>query len=172
MSIPTPPPTFGPIEVPGRYLKAIVAIVTAVLTVFAAATTDGVVSSLEIANVGIAFLTAFGVYAIPNIKDQTVGAWAKAIVAVVGTGLQALVPFLVTGDLTTSQWLLVLLAALGALTVGIVPNADPEKVAIQQAVATSNVPTTVVLEPSRLDLASGGFGATSPPSDTSDHDHL
>lgn len=145
MSIPTPPVKFDPIELPSRYAKSIVAILTAVITVIVAALGDGVVSTAELAQIGIAFLTAFGVYAVPNIQDQTVGAWAKALVAVLGTALQALIPFLLNGEVTNAQWLMVFLAALGALAVGIVPNVDPAKVAAQQAVVQAPIPTTVVV---------------------------
>jgi len=120
----TPTPGFEPVELPSKYAKAIVAIVTAVLTVFATALIDGNVDTLELANIGVAFLTAFGVYAVPNFQ-QHVGAWLKLVVAFAGTALQALIPFLVEGTVTPAQWLLVAIAALGALGVGIVPNVTP-----------------------------------------------
>lgn len=133
MTTPTPTPVvFPPVELPSKYAKAIVAILTSVLTVFAAAMTDGKVTTLELANIAIAFLTAFLVYAVPNFQ-QNVGAWAKALVAVLGAALQALVPFLVNGTVTPAQWLLVLLAGIGALGVGIVPNVNPAALAEQRA---------------------------------------
>lgn len=116
-----PGPSFEPVEVPSRYVKAFVAIATAVLAVLVTALTDNVVTVSEVLGISVAFLTAVGVYLIPNL-EAGVGRWAKAIVAVVGTAVQAAVP-LVDGGWTTSSWLLVALAALGALTVGIAPNA-------------------------------------------------
>lgn len=115
---------FEPVELPSRYAKAIVATLTAVLAVIAAALTDDVVTSPELANVGLAILTAIGVYWVPNAPAGA-ARYLKAIVAVLGTALQALIPYLVEGTITTSGWLMVLLAGLGALAVGIVPNTDP-----------------------------------------------
>ena len=136
---PTAPvtPTFDPVEIPAKYAKAIVAILTAVVTVLVTALADNDLDDADLVNVGIAFLTAFAVYAVPNIHDQTIGAWAKLIVAFIGTALQALLPFLINGDVTTQQWLLVMLSAIGALGVGIVPNVNPEKVTAQQAVVNT-----------------------------------
>lgn len=113
---------FAPVELPSKYAKAIVATLTAVGTILAAALSDGTVDTVEVANVGIALLTAVGVYWVPNL-DGGIRRYAKAAVAVAGTALQALVPFLAEGTVTPAQWLLVLLAGLGAVAVGIVPNA-------------------------------------------------
>lgn len=121
---PTPQHTFEPVELPSAYAKAVVAILAAVAGVLAAALTDDVVTQLELANIGVALLTAVGVYLVPNL-DKSVGHWLKAIVAVLGTALQALVPFLAEGRITTSGWILVFVAALGAVGVGIVPNTRP-----------------------------------------------
>lgn len=115
--------TFEPVELPSKYAKTIVAIAVAVLTAVAAAMSDGVVSSVELAHIGLALVTAIGVYGVPNAPDGA-AAYAKAFVAVVGTGLQVLIPFLIDGALTPSQWLLVLVAAIGALGVGVVPNVE------------------------------------------------
>jgi hypothetical protein len=133
------PATFDPVEIPSKYAKAIVAIIFAVLTVFVTALTDNRLDGLDLTNIVIAFLTAVLVYAVPNIKDQTVGTYAKVIIAFLGSAAQALVPFIANGDVTSQQWLLVLLAAIGALGVGIVPNVNPEKVALQAASVPSNV---------------------------------
>lgn len=128
------PQAFAPVELPSKYAKAIVGLITAVLAVVIVAFQDNVVTTLELANIGVAFLTAFGIYAIPNFR-QDIGAWAKMIVAFAGTGLQALVPLLAEGHLTTANWLMVLLAAIGALAVGIVPNVNPEQKAVVEAQA-------------------------------------
>lgn len=116
--------TFDPVELPSHYSKAIVAILTAALTVLAAALTDGVVVLDERFGIGLALVNALAVYLVPNLPAG-VGRYAKAIVAVVGTALQAAIPLIVNGTLPASSWLLVLIAALGALSVGIVPNRQP-----------------------------------------------
>ena len=130
---------FEPVELPSQYLKAIVALVTAVLGVVVTALTDDVITQVEIIGILIALLTAVGVYVFPNIKDQHVLAWTKAVVAIVGTALQTLNVIVGSaGDISgvsTSEWLLVILSALGALGVGIVPNVDPKKKAIVEAQA-------------------------------------
>ena len=136
---PTPAPPFDRVEIPSKYAKAIVAILIAVLTVLVTAMADDVLDPVDLVNVIIAFLTAVGVYVLPNIENQTAGAWVKFFVAFVGTALQALLPFLITGDVTTQQWLVVLLSAIGALAVGIVPNVDPERVQAQQTAVTEAV---------------------------------
>jgi hypothetical protein len=120
-----PEPGFEPVELPSHYLKAFVAIATAVLGVLVTALTDNVVTSNEVLGVTISLVTAVGVYLVPNLPAGA-GRWLKAIVAVVGTAAQAAVP-LVGGTWTTSSTLLVVLAALGALTVGITPNAKSAK---------------------------------------------
>lgn len=126
-------PGFEPVEIPAKYAKAIIAILTAVLTVLVAAMADNRVTQAELVSIAIAFLTAFAVYAIPNF-DQNAKAYLKVIVAFVGTGLQALYPLISEGTVSNQQWLIVFLAAIGALAVGIVPNADPEKIAAQTTI--------------------------------------
>lgn len=151
MTSPTLPPVFEPVEIPAKYAKAIVAIITAVLTVIVTALVDDRLDAIDLANIVIAFLTAVLVYVVPNVKDQTVGNYLKVIIAFVGTALQALIPFLVNGDVTTQQWLLVLLAAIGALGVGVIPNVNPEKVAAQTTVV--NVATVDQIDSSPRHLA-------------------
>jgi hypothetical protein len=102
--------------------KAVVATLVAVITVLQVALTDDHVDSVELVNVGIAFVTAVGVYWVPNMPHGA-GRYGKAFVAVAGAALQALVPFLSEGRLTAGQWLIVMLAGLGALGVTVVPNA-------------------------------------------------
>lgn len=136
------PQAFEPVELPSKYLKALVAILTAVLAVVVIATQDNVITLVEILNIVAAFLTAVLVYALPNVKDQTVGAWTKAIVAVLGTAVQAAIPLVVDGHISGQSWLLILLQAIGALTVGIVPNANPV-VAFQSAPDGTAVVTTL-----------------------------
>lgn len=102
------------------YAKAIVYIITAGLVVLGAALTDDVVSTSEWLNIGIAGVTAVGVYLVPNLGTG-VQHYAKGIVAFVGAALAALASFLSDG-VTSAEWVLVALAALGAIGVVIVPN--------------------------------------------------
>jgi hypothetical protein len=122
---------FDPVELPSRYAKALVAIATAVVALLVTALTDDVVTLVEVLGVGVAGVTAVGVYLVPNLPAG-VGRYAKAAVAVVGTGVQAAIPLVTDGTITSSGWLLILLAVLGALSVGIVPNQPPPLAQVQQ----------------------------------------
>lgn len=113
--------TFDPVELPSKYAKAIVAILTAAATVLATAITDNFVTLDERLGIALAIVNAIAVYLVPNL-NAGVGRYAKLIVALVGTGLQAALPLIVDGTFPPSAWLLVLVAALGAVSVGIVPN--------------------------------------------------
>lgn len=113
--------TFDPVELPSKYAKAIVAILTAAATVLATAITDNFVTLDERLGIALAIVNAVAVYLVPNLSAG-VGRYAKLIVALVGTGLQAALPLIVDGTFPPSAWLLVLVAALGAVSVGIVPN--------------------------------------------------
>lgn len=113
--------TFDPVELPSKYAKAIVAIMTAAATVLATAITDNFVTMDERLGIALAIVNAIAVYLVPNLSAG-VGRYAKLIVALVGTGLQAALPLIVDGTFPPSAWLLVLVAALGAVSVGIVPN--------------------------------------------------
>jgi len=115
---------FEPVELPSKYAKAIVAILTAGVSVVVTAMGDNVLDGPELVGVAIAVLTAVGVYLVPNLSSGA-AKYAKAIVAIVGTVLQAALPLLTEGDITATGWLLILLAALGALGVGVVPNTVP-----------------------------------------------
>lgn len=116
--------TFDPVELPSKYSKAIVAILTAAATVLATAITDNFVTLDERFGIVLAIVNAIAVYLVPNLSAG-VGRYAKLIVALVGTGLQAALPLIVDGTFPPSAWLLVLVAALGAVSVGIVPNQVP-----------------------------------------------
>lgn len=120
----TTPIEFEPVELPGRYAKALVAIGTAVLAVVVTALTDSTVTLAELLGVSVTGVTAVGVYLVPNLPVGP-GRYAKAGVAIVGTALQAAVPLATGGDITLTGWLLIALAALGAVSVGIVPNQEP-----------------------------------------------
>jgi hypothetical protein len=123
---PAPGTTFEPVELPSKYAKAIVGILTAVLGVVIVAFDDNVVSQAELLNIGIYLLVAIGVYLVPNLPSRT-GNALKFWIAVLGILLQA-VAGVVTDGITPNEWLLVLLAALGAVGVGVVPNVNKVQV--------------------------------------------
>lgn len=109
----------------GYYAKSIVMVIAAGIGILTAALSDGVVSATEFVNIAIAIVTAVGVYIIPNL-EAGVGSIAKFLVAAVGAGLQALIVVLGDNlgwvDVSTSDWLNVLLASLAAVGLYIVPN--------------------------------------------------
>jgi hypothetical protein len=111
----------------GQYAKAIVLVLAAGLSIFVAASTDGVVSPVEYTNIGLGILTAVGVYLIPNLKAG-VGKYAKTIVAFGGAALTALAVVVATSadwnGVSQNDWLGVLLAGLAAIGLFIVPNSS------------------------------------------------
>lgn len=121
MALPTPTPqAFDPVELPSRYAKAIVAILTAVLGIVVTALSDNRFTDGEVISIVIALLTAIGVYLVPEL-DAGVARIAKMIVAVLGTIAQAVASVLSDG-ITPQEWVIILVAALGAVSVGIIPN--------------------------------------------------
>ena len=116
-----PVAVFDPVELPSHYGKAIVAILTATVVAVIAALTDNFVSVVEVAQIAVAVTAAVGVYLVPNLPSG-VGRYAKALVAMGGAGLQALTTVLMDGSFTTQGALVVLLAVLGSVSVGIIPN--------------------------------------------------
>lgn len=103
------------------YTKAIVAIIAAVLVVLGAALTDQAVTQIELVQIGIAFVTAVGVYLVPNLTAGP-ARYAKSAVGFAGAGLAVLVTVLADG-VTYSEWITVVLAGLGAVGVTVLPNA-------------------------------------------------
>lgn len=143
----TTPVEFEPVELPSRYAKAIVAILAAVVALLVSALTDDHVTLTEVLTIFTAGVTAVGVYLVPNLPAG-VGRFAKAAVAVVGTGIQAAIPLASDGAITNSGWLLILLAVLGAVSVGIVPNQVPTLAPVRTL--TVNAPT---LTPEQVEQA-------------------
>lgn len=117
-------PTFPPgaVELPSRYAKAIVAILTAVVALVVTALTDDVISSVEVLSIFAFVLNAVGVELAKN-RETGVLRYAKALVAVFFLAVQAAIPLLTEGEITTSGWLLILLAGLSAFATEKIPNA-------------------------------------------------
>lgn len=107
------------------YSKSILAVVAAGIAVLIPAIGDNHVDATEFVNVAIAIVTAVGVYFAPNGNGNPV---LKTLVAFVGAALAALVNILGGtlgwAEVSLADWLTVLLSALAAVGVYIVPNAD------------------------------------------------
>lgn len=117
-------PTFEPVELPSRYAKAYVAIATALVAGLYAGLTDGLTLA-EGLGVAVLGLSAILVELVP-LASAGVARYSKAIIAVAAAVLQAIIPLVANGgEVGTSGWMLVFLAALGAVSVGITPNAPP-----------------------------------------------
>jgi hypothetical protein len=120
----------------GAYAKSIVSILAAALAILATALTDGVVTSAEYVNIGIATITAVGVFLMPNLPDRHRG-YTKALVAFGGAALAALLTALGANygflDVNPSDWITVLLAGLGAIGITILPNSPEPEVAVLEA---------------------------------------
>lgn len=117
-------PVFEPIEIPSKYAKALVAIAIAVVGVLVVAQQDQVVNLSEWLGITAQFLFAVGVYLIPNLPAGLLARYAKMVVAILGTMVQAAIPLIVDGRLTSSSLMLIVLAALNAAAVGITPNVN------------------------------------------------
>lgn len=102
------------------YSKALAALAGAVAVTLAAATSDDVVTSAEVAQLVVAALTAFGVYLVPNAPGYR---YAKAWTAAALAGVSLLAGWLANGqDVTTAMWLNVAIAVGTSLGVFILPN--------------------------------------------------
>lgn len=117
---------FTPVELPSKYAKAIVAIATAAVGTLVVAFTDNAVTPAEVLQVALAVVTAIGVYLVPNLPGSVLK-WGKLMVATVGAGLQVAVTAISETGFTPTTWLLIVLAVLGAVSVGIIPNTSVEK---------------------------------------------
>lgn len=102
------------------YGKGIAAVVAALAAALVA--TQGPIDTAVLIQLGVVTATAVGTYVVPNL-DAGVGRYAKAIVGVVGAGLTATLPLLV-GPLDAQAVAVVIVAALGSLGVGVVPNRE------------------------------------------------
>jgi len=102
-----------------KYSKAIMAVVATVLAaVVAALGGDGVISAVEWVNIAILAVGACSVFAAPNVPGA---AYTKSVLAALAAGLVVLTS-VITGGVTTVEWLQIALAVLGALGVYAVPN--------------------------------------------------
>ena len=98
--------------------KALVAVLMAALVSFQSLASDGV-SVQDWASIAVAVLTAVGVYVIPNVPALT---WAKTVVAMLLAGAQAAVQVAADGRINGQGWLTIAIAAIGVVSVYVVPN--------------------------------------------------
>lgn len=106
-----------------QYAKALMYIALAAVAFLVTALSDSVLALDEILNLVIVVVGAVGVYLVPNLPAG-VGAYAKTIIAFITAGVIALLSFL-TGGVTITEWLQVILAAFAGIGVYIVPNEEP-----------------------------------------------
>jgi hypothetical protein len=104
-----------------QYMKFIFAVVATIASAVSAAVVDGHVTNVELVNIGIAALGAIGVVIVPNLPDG-IAAYSKSIVAALMAVATALVGFLVAGPVTASEVVQLVVIALAAIGVFVVPN--------------------------------------------------
>jgi len=109
-----------------QYTKALIYIALAAVGFLVTALSDDVLTLEEVLNLVVIVLGAVAVYLVPNLQAGP-GAYLKAFVAFLTAGIVALLSFL-TGGVTLSEWLQVLIAAFAGIGVFIVPNERPSAV--------------------------------------------
>lgn len=101
------------------YWKSIIAVVVAILSAVGAALTgDEVISNPEWVNIAIAGVTAAAVFTAPNVPGAR---YTKAILAALGAALVVLASGIL-GGVTYTEWVQIVLAALGAVGVAAKAN--------------------------------------------------
>ena len=99
--------------------KAVVQLLAGVVALLGVTLSDGAASPLEVVNLLLFVVSAWGVW-------QFAGATAKTVVATIAVVLQAVVALIPAAvgwtDLGSIDWTAVIVAALAALATGIVPN--------------------------------------------------
>jgi 2-keto-3-deoxy-6-phosphogluconate aldolase len=104
-----------------KYAKFIAIVLATVISgVTAALAGDSIVSPTEWVNIAILGVGALGVFAAPNVPGA---AFTKSILAVLAAVLTVLASAII-GGISTTEWLQIGLAALGALGVYAIPNSD------------------------------------------------
>jgi hypothetical protein len=106
----------------GIYTKSLLHIGVVVLAALQATIDKGPLDTASVVQLIILFVGSVVVYWAPNLGTKAAN-YLKVIGAAVIAVLTVAAPFIVAGHITTSQIITVIFAAIGALTVGIVPNA-------------------------------------------------
>lgn len=103
----------------GTYAKSVLAVIAAgISAAIVALTGDQLIDDVEKINIAIAVVTAAAVFTGPNVAGARV---TKSVLAVLGAVLTLAVNLIADG-ITASEWLQLLMAALGALGVYFIPN--------------------------------------------------
>lgn len=106
-----------------NYMKFILAVVATVISgIVVAMTGDSVISNVEWVNISIAGVGACAVFAAPNVPGAM---YTKSILAALTAALTLMTSF-ITDGVSTSEWLQIGVAVLGALGVYAVPNSTQE----------------------------------------------
>lgn len=127
-----------------HYGKSITYIALAALTFLVTALTDNILGGEEILNLIVVVLGAIGVYLIPNFPEG-VARYAKTGVAFATAAVIALVSFWTDG-VTTTEWIMVIIAAFTAIGVYIVPNGPKDPVVQPVEVVAVTPPAAASLE--------------------------
>lgn len=105
----------------GKYTKFFAIVVATVLSgILAALTGDSVISPTEWVNVAILGVGACAVFAGPNIPGS---AYTKSVLAVL-TAVLTVLASVILGGISTTEWIQIAMAALGALGVYALPNSQ------------------------------------------------
>jgi hypothetical protein len=102
-----------------QYAKALASIVMAAL-VSLQTVVAGPITLQGGCTIAVAVLSAVGVYLVPNLPGSL--SWAKTAVAALLAGAQAAVQVAGGGGLTTQGLVTIAIAALGVVSVYVVPN--------------------------------------------------
>lgn len=107
----------------GRYAKFILAVMATIISgIVVSLTGDEEITTVEWVNISISGVGACAVFAAPNVPGAM---YTKSILAVLTACLTLIASFISDG-LTTSEWLQVAIAGMGAVGVWAVPNSTNE----------------------------------------------
>jgi hypothetical protein len=102
-----------------RYAKLLAQVVATVLVALIPYLVAGGLSPVDWVNVALVGIGAAAVFTGPNVPGAPVTKTVLSVLAAVGVALNSVI----TGGISTAEWLAVAIAALGALGVYAVPNA-------------------------------------------------
>ena|ERR1035437_1041922 len=109
-----------------KYAKAALAVVVTVVSAIIAYASAGTITNVDWVLVAISGVGAASVFAAPNVPGAP---YTKAVLAVLSAVLALLVTVIV-GGITTTEWLQLAVAGLGAIGIYNIKNADPTPVVV------------------------------------------
>ena len=122
-NVPPPVPVEHSIN---EYAKALLHILVVVLAAVVVYLKSGNLTPTEYVNLGILLVTSIGVFWVNLLPDAKFQSILKVGVAVAGAVLASLNTFLVPGGVINAGAIItIILAAAGAIGVGVIPNASP-----------------------------------------------